>query len=124
LGCLCGRWDVETEGGLLDEIPDWQLLRWIEFEEDEPFNNAHKEKARILDTIIIANSVRGVGNSFGAKMKMVEVDNLILTKNKNDKAKAKIVNANVKRRNRDEEVRRFEREMRMIAKCGKPMPGK
>lgn len=118
LGCLCGRWDVETEGGLLDQIPDWQLWRWIEYSEDEPFDNRHKESRSILDTLVIANSVRAVGNSFGAKLKNVELDHLqIVGRGREKENKAK-------KRTKADEIKQFELEMKMIVKCGKAQPGK
>lgn len=118
LGCLCGRWDVETEGGLLDQIPDWQLWRWIEYSEDEPFDNRHKESRSILDTLVIANSVRAVGNSFGAKLKNVELEHLqIVGRSREKESKAK-------KRTKADEIKQFELEMKMIVKCGKAQPGK
>lgn len=119
LGCLCRRWDVEVEGGLLDEIPDWQLWRWIEYAEDEPFDNKHREMRSILDTLVISNSVRAVGNSFGAKLKNVELEHLEIVGRDREKGRDK-----GKKRSREDEIKQFDLEMKMIVKCGKAQPGK
>lgn len=124
MGCLCGRWDIETEGGLIDEIPPFQLFRWIEYEECEPFSSRHIELRKVLDTATIANSVRAVGNSFGAKLKMVEIDDLLI-KSASEREEERAEKAKkFKRRSREEEIKQFQREMKMLAKCGRPMPGK
>ena len=37
LAALCGEWNVECEGGLIDQIPPEQMDAWAEFYRLEPW---------------------------------------------------------------------------------------
>lgn len=70
--CLhLGRWDVETPGGFLDVCPAYQLQRWIEYFNYEPFGEDIKDQRTDIRTSItfseLVNNIRIIMAGLGGK---------------------------------------------------------
>jgi len=67
LGCLCGEWAIEVPGGLIDQIPDYQLYRWIEYYELEPFGEWRNDIRSALGFQPVVNSILAIAAGLAGK---------------------------------------------------------
>lgn len=67
LGLATNRINIEEEGGLLDEISDWQLLRWGEYYQSEPWGNDFSNHVNARGFKALSNMILIALSSFGGK---------------------------------------------------------
>ncbi len=70
--CLqCQIWEVETPGGFLDICPAYQLQRWIEYFNHEPFGSEIEDQRQDVRTSFVfselVNNVRVIMTGLGGK---------------------------------------------------------
>lgn len=59
LALAVGHWSVEEPGGLADTVTAWQLMRWAEYGQVEPWGETRADLRSAIVASTMANTVRG-----------------------------------------------------------------
>lgn len=65
IGLAMHEWNIEGPEGLMESMPDWQLYRWIEYFQLEPFGDKQQELRSAIGFSEVANSIRAIAAGLG-----------------------------------------------------------